>query len=121
MLPVKARLNKAQDFAVVIRSGQRAGTRHVAVHLLLTSADDQPRAGFVVSAKVGNSVVRHRITRRLRHQILPLMTHMAPGTRVVVRALPAASSASSDQLASDLAGGIRSATAKATKRAVSHG
>lgn len=44
--------------------------------------------GFVVSRKVGNSVLRHRVTRRLRHMVRDL--DRPDGIDVVVRALPAA-------------------------------
>ncbi|RIJ77234.1 ribonuclease P protein component [Nakamurella silvestris] len=116
MLPAKARLNKAEDFSLVVRTGQRAGTRHVAVHLLSTSSEEPPRAGFVVSAKVGNSVIRHRVTRRLRHQILPMLAGLAPGTHVVVRALPAAAGATSTQLSADLTAGIGQASLKMARK-----
>lgn len=59
-------------------------------------------AGLVVSKAVGNSVVRHRVSRRLRH----LLGARLPGLRVpaalVVRALPPAAGASSDELGRDL-------------------
>jgi ribonuclease P protein component len=66
MLPAGSRLHTSDDFAAVVRSGRRAGTRHLVVHLLGTGRAVAPRAGFVVSSKVGNAVVRHRVTRRLR-------------------------------------------------------
>jgi ribonuclease P protein component len=60
------------------------------------------RAGFVVSSAVGNSVVRHRVSRRLREQVRPLLTGLPAGTDVVVRAFPAAATATSAQLGRDL-------------------
>src|SRR6478672_7639523 len=66
MLPAGSRLHTSDEFAEVIRSGRRAGTRHLVVHLYGTGRPTPPRAGFVVSGKVGNSVVRHRVTRRRR-------------------------------------------------------
>ena len=47
-----------------------------------------PRAGFVVSGKVGNAVVRHRVTRRLRPLVRRELAGLPAGTDVVVRALP---------------------------------
>jgi ribonuclease P protein component len=117
------RLTKPAEFAAVFKSGRRAGTRHLAVHLLVSDSGlsgvagpaisgtiqagstlhGQPaRAGFVVSSKVGNSVVRHRVTRRLREQVRPLLADLAPGTHLVVRALPPAAAAASADLAGDL-------------------
>jgi len=93
----------------VIRSGRRAGTRHLVVHVLGGAREVPPRAGFVVSAKVGNSVVRHRVTRRLRPLLREHLTRLAPGTDVVIRALPAAATATSAELAADLRSGLAAA------------
>ncbi|QNK81917.1 ribonuclease P protein component [Nakamurella sp. PAMC28650] len=112
MLPMGARLRSAADFASVVRAGRRAGTRRLVVHVLSTGQDVPPRAGFVVSAKVGNSVVRHRVTRRLRPLVREQLSALAPGTAVVVRALPSAASASSTELGGDLESGLRAAVRK---------
>ena len=109
MLPVGSRLTGAPEFAAVIRSGRRAGTRRLVVHVLGSAREDSPRAGFVVSAKVGNSVVRHRVTRRLRPLVRDHLSRLAPGTDVVIRALPAAATATSAELAADLRSGLASA------------
>ena len=109
MLPVGSRLRGAPEFAAVIRSGRRAGTRHLVVHVLGGVREVSPRAGFVVSAKVGNSVVRHRVTRRLRPLVRDHLSSLAPGTDVVIRALPAAATATSAELAADLQSGLSAA------------
>jgi ribonuclease P protein component len=112
VLPSTTRLTKPAEFAAVVKLGRRAGTEHLAVHLLVSngagSADldsnvaRPPRAGFVVSSKVGNSVIRHRVTRRLRAEVRPLLGTLAAGTDIVVRAFPAAATATSASLAADL-------------------
>lgn len=61
-----------------------------------------PRAGFVVSKAIGNAVVRHRVQRRLRHLVRARLTALPAGSLVVVRALPGAERAASDQLAREL-------------------
>lgn len=65
------------------------------------------RVGLVVSAKVGNSVVRHRVSRRLREQIRPLITEVSSGTDIVVRAFPTAATATSAELRSSLQSALR--------------
>ena len=112
MLPAGSRLHTSDDFAAVVRSGRRAGTRHLVVHLLGTDRPTAPRAGFVVSGKVGNSVVRHRVTRRLRPLVRRELSGLPEGTDVVVRALPAAATASSIDLARDLRSGLAAAERK---------
>ena len=104
MLAAAQRLRRSTDFAAAVRGGRRAGRGTVVVHLLL----DEPaqastaRAGFVVSKAVGNAVVRNKVRRRLRHLVRPRLAELPAGARLVVRALPAAASASFDTLGADL-------------------
>jgi ribonuclease P protein component len=115
VLPAGSRLRSRDEFASVIRRGRRGGRARLVVHVDRT--DDAagpagPRAGFVVSKAVGGSVVRHRVTRRLRHLVRPRLAELPDGTRVVVRALPPSATASSAELAEDLDSGLRSALRK---------
>lgn len=76
------------------------------VHAVRRASTDQeppvPRVGFVVSTAVGNSVVRHRTQRRLRHLMAARVSELAAETDLVVRAHPAAAGASSSELAGEL-------------------
>jgi ribonuclease P protein component len=65
-----------------------------------------PRAGFVVGRAVGNSVVRHRVTRRLRAVVLGELHRLPPTADLVVRARPEAAEATSERLRRDLASGL---------------
>jgi len=51
------------------------------------------RVGLVVSKAVGNSVVRHRVARRLRALMAERVDTLPAGTDVVLRAMPAAATA----------------------------
>jgi ribonuclease P protein component len=73
----------------------------------LTRTGSPVRVGFVVSKAVGNSVVRHRVSRRLRHLVRDRLGTLAPGSTLVVRALPAAATASSAELGNDLDAAVR--------------
>ena len=64
------------------------------------------RAGFVVGKAVGNSVVRHRVTRRLRAVVGAQLHRLPPTADLVVRARPEAADASSDVLRRDLTAGV---------------
>ena len=116
MLPRDRRVRTPAEFRHLGRTGTRAGRRTVVVSVA-TDPDQtrstspsapRPRAGFVVSKAVGNSVVRHRTQRRLRHlaserlAVLPL-----EGGLLVVRALPAAGGSTSAELAADVDKGLR--------------
>ncbi|WP_447004987.1 ribonuclease P protein component [Saccharothrix isguenensis] len=63
---------------------------------------DQSKVGFVVSKAVGNSVVRHQVSRRLRHVVRERLDLLPPGTSLVVRALAPSAEASSAELGRDL-------------------
>jgi ribonuclease P protein component len=65
-----------------------------------------PRAGFVVGKTVGNSVVRHRVTRRLRAVVARELERLPADADLVVRARPEAADATSDQLHRDLRSGL---------------
>ncbi len=83
------------------------------VHLqIMGHTDAAPRAGLVVSKAVGGSVVRHRVSRRLRHLLAPRLATLPRGSRVVVRALPPAAASTSAELAVDLDAGLRGALRK---------
>jgi ribonuclease P protein component len=64
------------------------------------------RAGFVVGKAVGNSVVRHRVTRRLRAVVGDELHRLPPSADLVVRARPEAADADSAALRRDLAAGL---------------
>ncbi len=65
-----------------------------------------PRAGFVVGRAVGNSVVRHRVTRRLRAVVREELGRLPDTADLVVRARPEAATATSEQLHRDLTAGL---------------
>lgn len=72
----------------------------------LAAAPDAPpataRVGFVVGKAVGNSVVRHRTVRRLRHLVRDRLDRLPAGATLVIRALPPAAEADSAALGRDL-------------------
>lgn len=72
------------------------------VYLLPDESSATTRAGFVVGRKVGGSVVRHRVLRRLRALLRTRLDELPQGARVVVRALPAAAGGNSAELAREL-------------------
>ena len=65
-----------------------------------------PRAGFVVGKAVGNSVVRHRVTRQLRAAVRAELHRLPETADLVVRARPEAAAAGSAVLRRDLTAGM---------------
>jgi ribonuclease P protein component len=111
VLAAAQRLRRSTDFAAAVRGGRRAGRGTVVVHLLIDEPAQAPtaRAGFVVSKAVGNAVVRNKVRRRLRHLVRPLLPTLPAGGQLVVRALPAAASASFATLGADLEAALTAA------------
>lgn len=80
----------------------------------LTSGGDispTTKVGLIVGKKVGGSVVRHQVSRRLRAQLSTRLNAVPAGSSVVVRALPEAADASSAELGQDLDAALRRLTA----------
>jgi ribonuclease P protein component len=119
MLPAAARLRSRDDFTKVVKTGQRTGRSTLVAHLVVrapatqgdASSDDRPaaprRAGFVVSKAVGNSVVRHRVQRQLRHLVRDRLADLPAGSDLVVRALPASRDCASARIGEDLDSALR--------------
>ncbi|WP_261624908.1 ribonuclease P protein component [Nesterenkonia marinintestina] len=149
MLPREHRIIRGADFRAVMRRGARAGADTLVVSVRLAPRTEQDsaawRCGFIVSKAVGNSVVRHRTQRRLRHLVRDLLddadgplgrldeqvgehTDAGPdedqgddGSRllcadVVVRALPEITGLDHPQLRDELAAAVHRAIGKAVRR-----
>jgi ribonuclease P protein component len=68
-----------------------------------------------VGRKVGNAVTRNRVRRRLREQVRSRLDRVPPGGLVVVRALPSAAGASSDDLGHALDQALAALTTRAPR------
>ena len=90
MLPAANRLRTAADFRETTRRGGKTARVSVVVYAAGSSDDLPPRVGLIVGRSVGGSVVRHRVSRRIRGAIAPLLPGLPRGSRIVVRALPQA-------------------------------
>ena len=106
-------MRRREDFAEALR-GVRLPCGPVVLHLSAPDEEsDRPAlVGLAVSRGVGSSVVRHRVARRLRHQLRPRLERLPRGSRIVVRALPAAATASSAELAAAIDRGLERAHAR---------
>ena len=58
-------LKKNKDFQVVYRKGKSYANKYLVMYILKNDMEIN-RVGISVSKKVGNSVVRHRMTRLIR-------------------------------------------------------
>jgi ribonuclease P protein component len=110
VLPPASRMRRSADFAETVRTGRRAGRRTLVLHVRAPSTDGTGTGpgpgpalvGLVVGRSVGGSVVRHRVSRRLRAQLAPRLHRLPAGTAAVVRALSPAATATSAEFGADL-------------------
>lgn len=63
------RLKKRSQFLHVAHKGHKIVTPGLIAQVLPGQADEDLRVGFTVTKKVGNSVVRNRVRRRLREAV----------------------------------------------------
>lgn len=107
MLPRQHKLASSADFKATMKQGVRAGSRTLVVHLHQRSdpvITGGPRFGLVVSKQVGNAVTRHAVSRKLRAVVQHgAVDKLGRNCDVVIRALPAAATATSEELARDFA------------------
>lgn len=113
-------MRRSADFAIALK-GARGGANRVLVSIEAKPAELQAdlhpvKVGFVVPKSVGNSVIRHRVYRQLRHLIRERLGQFSEGSLVVVRALPPAKGATSTELAEDLDAAITKAQRKLARR-----
>ena len=93
------RLRKRADFDSVRSRGNRVSDR-LFVLTVAPSELDQTRWGLAVSRRVGNSVVRNRVKRKIRESIRDM--RCINGLDVIVSARPAAATAASGSVRSSL-------------------
>ncbi len=108
MLPAQHRLRDRRDFTGAVR-GLRAGNRLVVIHATHSTKRSglPPRVGLAVSRAVGNAVMRNRVKRILRARLAPVVASMPTGIDMVVRAQPAITGASQDDVGAALTSALR--------------
>jgi len=84
----------------------------VVVYLLDDASGAASKVGLVVGKAVGGSVVRHQVSRRLRAQLRERLELIPNGAKLVVRALPETSAATSAMLGRDLSRALDKLTSR---------
>ena len=87
MLPNNARIKSSSDFAITTRSGRRITSTSLIGYLYSSKSKEPAKLGLIVGKSVGNSVVRHRIARQIRHAVREELNNFPNGTLFVVRAM----------------------------------
>ena len=82
-------LKKNRDFQFIYRNGKSCGNKYLVMYLYRRDGSKN-RGGISVSKKVGNSVVRHRITRLIRESYRLNEKKFVGGLDMIVIARPGA-------------------------------
>ena len=104
MLPRQYRLRGRNHFKQTVKSGTRIKGSTVVFHAFVdqdVNPDECPQLAFAVSKRVGGSVQRHRVTRRLRQAAMHSIDQIPAGAKILVRAYPTAANASTADLDRD--------------------
>ena len=105
MLAQENRLRKASDFALATKGVRVSGENFLLY--VATSADGERigapvKVGLIVGKNVGGSVVRHRVSRQIRHAIAPHLTKFPAGSLILFRAHPGAARNADRNLAGEI-------------------
>ena len=97
-------MTRSTEFGATVNQGMRSVQPDIVVHARrIDSADEGgPKVGLVVARNVGNSVQRHRVSRRLRQVARSVIEDLEPADRIVIRALPSSRYAISARLEQQL-------------------
>lgn len=94
-------LKKNRDFQQVYRRGTSAVSRQFVMYVL-ENGTERNRLGISVSKKVGNSVVRHRVTRLVREGYRLQERCFTRGKDIVVLARASAAQCTQEEVKRDL-------------------
>lgn len=88
-------LKKNRDFQFIYRNGKSYGNKYLVMYVYRKASEEREgvflnRIGISVSKKVGNSVVRHRLTRLIRESYRLNEKKFVDGLDMIVIARPGA-------------------------------
>lgn len=75
-------LKKKKEFRYTYRVGKASG-HHLLALVYARSRAREPHVGFSVSKKIGNSVVRNRVKRRMREAVTPLIPELRSNVNLI--------------------------------------
>lgn len=76
-------LKKNRDFQTVYKNGKSYANKYLVMYLM-KNGTDRNRIGISVSKKVGNSVVRHHLTRLIRESYRLQEEHFLCGYDIII-------------------------------------
>ena len=92
---------KNRDFQTVYKKGKSYANKYLVMYLLKNNTEEN-RLGISVSKKVGNSIVRHRITRLIRESYRLQRDNFQNGYDIVIVARTVSKDKSYKEIESEL-------------------
>lgn len=105
-------MRRSTEFDATVKHGMKTVQPDLIVHVRRGNGcgtGTGPRVGLIIAKRVGSAVERHRVARRLRHVVRPMLGMLHPCDQVVIRALPSSRHVSSAWLEQQLRTGLRGA------------
>jgi ribonuclease P protein component len=106
------RITLGDDYKAVVRKGSRVSGPHTVMYVRRSPVASPARFGFIVAKNVGGAVQRNLVRRRMKAAAYSLVSDVAPGTDVVVRALPGADSIPWETLRTEITDAITASRAR---------
>jgi ribonuclease P protein component len=94
-------LKNTREFQMVVEHGDRKTLRTITVYMLPTRSEET-RIGISISKRIGNSVKRNKLRRRMREVIRENAPLLPAGTDIVIVARRGPSEASFQEIEEDI-------------------
>lgn len=104
MLPTSERLRSNREFQQVYKEGKSYAEGPVVLYLVKTNDPAMRMAGFSVSKKIGNAVVRNGVKRRMRESYRAVLGALPKGYMAVFIARRSAAEADYDSIQAGVRG-----------------
>jgi len=114
MLPKQNRLTSTKDFQNVTKTGVRVYSDIAVIYALANpTSQKNSEVGLIVSKVVGNSVVRHKVSRHIRNVVKEILETIPGNIQIVIRALPKVTEIEFSELSKIITEGISKSIVKA--------
>ena len=101
MLEKQYRLKKNKEFNYIYKKGSTSFSRVLTMHFVKTKISPF-KVGFSISSKVGNSVIRHKVKRKLTHLFKEFLDKVNPNYNYVFVARPGIENLSHEELYNEM-------------------
>lgn len=97
MLEKQYRLKKNKEYNYIYRKGESVYSKVLTVYFVKTKIKPF-KVGFSISSKIGNSVIRHKVKRKLTHLFREFITQVNPNYNYIFVARAGIENMTYDQL-----------------------